>query len=433
MPDTDPTRAPDPPRLAADRLREITLGAGADDMGAVSIERPELAGEAPHVLDAFPATRTLVSVVLRSNPDAIRSPARSIGNLEFHQSYDRLNEVQARIVAALRAEGLRALAPAAGFPMEMDSFPGRIWVVSHKLVAEAAGMGRMGIHRSVIHPRFGSFINLGTILLAAEVTKEDQPITFAPCLDCKLCVAACPVGAIAPDGHFNFQACYTHNYREFMGGFTDWVEQVADSPSAGALRRKIEDPEQASMWQSLSYGASYKAAYCIAACPAGEDVVGPYLADRIAHRKAVVDPLQQKREPVYVVAGSDAEDHVIKRYPHKTVRRVRSGLRPRSIQGFLDGLPLVFQPRKAKALRAVYHLSFTGAETAEATVTVDRGRLRVEEGHRGAPDLAIIADARSWLAFLRRDRSLPRLLLTRRLRLKGPPRLMLAFGRCFPS
>ena len=34
-------------------------------------------------------------------------------------------------------------------------------------------------------------------------------------------MAACPVGAIAPNGDFNFSACYTHNYREFMGGFTE--------------------------------------------------------------------------------------------------------------------------------------------------------------------------------------------------------------------
>lgn len=26
---------------------------------------------------------------------------------------------------------------------------------------------------------------------------------------------------------FNFSSCYTHNYREFMGGFADWVETIA--------------------------------------------------------------------------------------------------------------------------------------------------------------------------------------------------------------
>ena len=133
--------------------------------------------------------------------------------------------------------------PAMGFPMEMDRFPGgKIWVVSHKPVAVAAGLGHMGIHRNVIHPRFGNFILLGTVLIGAEATAYDQPIAYNPCLECKLCVAACPVGAISPNGDFNFSACYTHNYREFMGGFTDWVEQIADSKNALDYRKKVIRP-----------------------------------------------------------------------------------------------------------------------------------------------------------------------------------------------
>src|SRR6266850_4546800 len=125
-------------------------------------------------------------------------------------------------------------------------------------------VGMMGIHRNVIHEKFGNFILLGTILLDAEVSESSQPIDYNPCLECKLCVAACPVGAISPEGDFNFSACYTHNYREFMGGFADWVEQVADSKNARDYRSRVSDPESASMWQSLSYGANYKAAYCLA-------------------------------------------------------------------------------------------------------------------------------------------------------------------------
>jgi hypothetical protein len=59
-------------------------------------------------------------------------------------------------------------------------------------------------------------------------------------------------GAISSEGDFNFSACYTHNYREFMGGFTDWVEQVADSRSARDYRQRVSDAESASIWQSPS-------------------------------------------------------------------------------------------------------------------------------------------------------------------------------------
>ncbi|MFT7680117.1 MAG: hypothetical protein ACI8QC_004123 [Planctomycetota bacterium] len=35
------------------------------------------------------------------------------------------------------------------------------------------------------------------------------------------------------------------------------------------------------------------------------------------------------------------------------------------------------------------------------------------------------------IAFLRKEHSLVRALITRKLRLSGPPRLLAAFGRCF--
>ena len=93
-----------------------------------------------------------------------------------------------------------------------------------------------------------------------------------------------------------FSACYSHNYREFMGGFTDWTEEVADSRNRLDYRKRVTDSESASMWQSLSFGANYKAAYCLSVCPAGEDVIGPYLADKKTHLKEIVKPLQEKEE-----------------------------------------------------------------------------------------------------------------------------------------
>jgi Fe-S-cluster-containing hydrogenase component 2 len=151
--------------------------------------------------------------------------------------------------------------------MEMDKFPGRIWVVAHKPVAVAAGMGVMGIHRNVIHPKFGNFILLATILLDAPISRYSEPLDYSPCLECKLCVAACPVGAIGKDGSFDFVACSVHNYREFMGRFTDWAQTIADSADAADFRSRVSDSQNASMWQSLSFKANYKAAYCLAVCP----------------------------------------------------------------------------------------------------------------------------------------------------------------------
>src|SRR3954471_20819571 len=77
-----------------------------------------------------------------------------------------------------------------------------------------------------------------------------------------------------------FLSLLYHNYREFMGGFNDWVEKIADSKSAHDYRKRVSGAETVSMWQSLSFGANYKAAYCMAVCPAGEDVIAPFLTNR---------------------------------------------------------------------------------------------------------------------------------------------------------
>jgi ferredoxin len=424
-----------PSLLDAAELRQVCLRAGADDVGFVDVNRPELENEKIDILSFFPPTKSLISFVLRLNREPIHNPARSVANLEFHQTGERVNEVAHRIVAKLGALGIRAINPSMGFPMEMTRIgAGKLWVVSHKPVAVAAGLGHMGIHRNVIHPKFGNFILLGTVLVEADITEYQQPLDYNPCVECKLCVAACPVGAIGADRSFNFSACYTHNYREFSGGFTNWVEQIADSKNAADYRRRVADGESASMWQSLSFGANYKSAYCMAVCPAGDDVLAPFLSARAQYLNDVVRPLQDKEETVYVVSGSDAEEYVARRFPKKHTKRVGNGLnRLRSIQSFLSGLPLTFQRNRSKGLDATYHFTFTGAEEHMSTIIIRNQTLEVKDGHVGQGDIRVTADSATWLGFLAKERNLVWALLQRKIRIKGSPRLLLAFGKCFPS
>ena len=429
------TGSASPQTLDREWLRQVCLEAGADDAGLVEIDRPEIADQKTDILWLLPKAKTLISFVVRMNRENIRTPARSIANLEFHHATDEANEVARKVVAELERIGVRALnGGAVGFPMEADRWGSKMWVISHKPVAVAAGLGRMGIHRNVIHPTFGNFILLGTVVTDAEVSEYSQPIDYNPCLECKLCVAACPTGAIGSDGSFNFSACYTHNYREFMGGFNDWVEKIADSTSALDYRKKVSGAETVSMWQSLSFGANYKAAYCLSVCPAGEDVIGPFLTDRKEFLKDVVKPLQDKSETIYVVPGSDAEGFVARHFPHKKTKQVSNGLAGQgTIRSFLRGLNFVFQRGKSEGLNAIYHFTFTGQEEVKSTVVIRDKKLEVSDGHSGTPDFQVTADSNTWLRFLRKEANLIWALVTRKIRIHGSPRLLLAFARCFPS
>lgn len=420
-------------KLEAAWLRQLCVQAGADDVGFVEIHRPDVDDQRDEILEAFPETRAVACLAFALHREDLRTVCHSVTNLEFRHCWDHANRTARTIVRDLGEKGIRALNIPAGFPFEMDRWPEKMWLTCDKIIAEQAGLGRMGWSRLLLHPKLGSTVILGTILLADELTEYNEPLSYNPCIECKLCVSVCPVGAIAADGHFDFVSCYTHNYRERLGGFADWVERVVASRNVRAYRKKVSDHETISMWQNLSMGAQTRCDKCMGVCPAGEDGIGEFLADRKAYTETRMRRLRDKAETVYVVPGSDAEAYTTARFPHKTVKRVSNGVRPNSAKMFLEALPLIFQRNRSEGLNATFHFTFTGAETCEGTVTIRDKTLEVQDGLIGTADLHATADTATWLSFLAKETNLLWALVTRRIKIKGSPGLIKAFAQCFPS
>lgn len=417
--------------LNATELKRKFMELGADDVGFVSLADPAISEQKAEIIHTYPWAKTLVSIVGRMNKESLRSPARSVSSIELQQVEKRLNHAAHLFAASLDQQGVRAVAPAVGFPMETDNWPGKMQVISHKPIAVAAGLGKMGLHRNVIHPFFGSFVLLNTVIIDAEVDQYSQALDYNPCLDCKICSTACPTGAIDPSGAFNAINCMTHTYRELLGGFTDWTESIVNSKNAVEYRSKVSDSETVSRWQSLAYGPCYKSVYCMAVCPAGDDVIPQFLRNKKAFLNDVVKPLQAKTETIYVLPGSDAEDHVHKRFPHKTIKRVGNGVRPPTVAAFLRSMSMAFQRNQAEGLSATYHFTFTGNETIAATVTIIDKTIQVRLGHIGDSDVRITADSQAWLRVLHKEASIVKEIILRRIRIQGPMKLFKDFGRCF--
>jgi putative sterol carrier protein len=59
--------------------------------------------------------------------------------------------------------------------------------------------------------------------------------------------------------------------------------------------------------------------------------------------------------------------------------------------------------------------------------------LTVTDEHVRKADLEVTTDSDTWLGFIAKERNLVWALLHRKIRIKGSPRLLLAFGKCFPS
>jgi len=170
----------------------------------------------------------------------------------------------------------------------------------------------------------------------------------------------------------------------------------------------------------------------LSVCPAGEEVLQPFVENRDGFLIRVVKPLPSKVETVYVQPRSDAEEYVQRRFPHKRVKYLGAVLRPTSIRSFVKLMRHGFQPGKSKGLNARYHFRFTGSEAAECTVEIKDEKIRVTEGIEGQSDLRITAMSRGWLRMLRKEGSIGWLMLTLQVRIYGNPRLLVAFGKCFP-
>lgn len=421
-----------PRGLSEDALRQLCLDCGADDVALLSVDDPAIAAQVPDIQRILPEARTVVSFVCQMNREPVRATVRSIANQEFHETYDSVNETARTFVRRLQDQGFRAVNAVAAFPMEQDKFPAKTWALSHKPIAVAAGLGKMGVHRCVIHPKFGSFVLLGTVLLEDEIRSERRVLDYNPCLECKLCVAACPVEAIGVDGSFNVSACYNHNYREFLAGFADWVENIADAKSADEYRSRVPLHETTSMWQSLSFKPSYKAAFCISVCPAGEDVLQPFLEDRAAFVQRFVKPLQDKAEIIYVLDGSDAQEHTARRFPNKTVKTVSWTVLDASGPSLLFNMRLSFQRRKSKGLDARFHLTFTGEDEISGTVTVRQRAIEVDFGLKGDADVAVKLSGPAWIDLLARKVDVAAAVEQGRVAVEGDPDLVAKFVACFP-
>ena len=193
---SDPHVPPAPNREAAERqvdrpltkaLKEHLIALGADLVGIGAVERLR---EAPAMMQPTRYLRdaaSLISIALRVNEAACDLIAESIRGEELPASYhsyqmftltiinpqlDRLAYLAAKF---LEQRGYRAYPFPANLPHVLKpsaEYPGGPGDISHKHVAVACGLGRIGWHTLLITPQFGTRQKLVSIATTAHLEPD---------------------------------------------------------------------------------------------------------------------------------------------------------------------------------------------------------------------------------------------------------------------
>lgn len=125
----------------------------------------------------------------------------------------------------LQSKGYRYIPIAASQSVPSSGERTHMGRYSHKKAAVLAGLGSIGKNSLFLHPVHGPRVRLGTLFTDCPLTVEEhKPLTA--CLDCDLCVKACPAGAIkgvpwragiARSEMFDANACNSYMRDHFMG------------------------------------------------------------------------------------------------------------------------------------------------------------------------------------------------------------------------
>ncbi len=187
-------------------LDEYARGQGIDVFGVADLcglcipHHPSL----DRLLDRYPRA---VSIGVRLPKDVL-DDIEDAPTILYSHAYKTANwildQTALRIVNRIQSHGYGATPVAASQIVDWQRQWGHL---SHRAVAQLAGIGSTGLSGLIVHPQYGAHVRYATILTNIPL-RTDTPADpiCRYCTTCGACIAVCPAGAIRHD-RFDRQAC----------------------------------------------------------------------------------------------------------------------------------------------------------------------------------------------------------------------------------
>jgi epoxyqueuosine reductase len=182
-------------------VKEKAISLGAHLVGIAPMKRMENAPPELHPRRLLPEAQSLISMAFRINRGVQQLHLRGISPMPFSRFAGlepkvRLDEMALDLANFLEDLDYVSLPIPANQYYHQEKGLGEI---SHRHVAMAAGLGRLGQGGFLVTPQYGGAVQLITILTTAPLL-PDPMLEEDPCQGCpQPCVSICPVQALRKD------------------------------------------------------------------------------------------------------------------------------------------------------------------------------------------------------------------------------------------
>lgn len=177
-----------------EQLKKLILDSGAELFGIADLTKVKTDDFLldPKLLDKF---RFAISIAKKLSGSALEEIVDHPTKLYFHH-YRTINlfldQLATRIASEIEKAGFMALPIPASQIVDWQNQKAHL---SHKRIAEAAGLGWIGRNNLLVTPEFGAQVRLVTILTDMPLTTDSGRRSIG-CGECFECVKVCPAQAI---------------------------------------------------------------------------------------------------------------------------------------------------------------------------------------------------------------------------------------------
>jgi len=134
--------------------------------------------------------------------------------------------------------------------------------------AIASGLGSLGRHNLVIHPKFGTRVNFNAIITNLEL-ESDERISEDYCAHCNICVNNCPARALDEEGKTDVLKCMKVSKPFGINSFLQYVDKFTNANQEDKIQM-LSSFNFLPFYQAISGERDYNCFNCLKLCPVGQ-------------------------------------------------------------------------------------------------------------------------------------------------------------------